>query len=93
MTLHDESMARHGELKRIKKQLKKMDDPGDHSDLKALVEKADEDMWDWMHTWEKPVPELSKEDKLQHYMEWHQKMEIVDEQIVKAIEMAKSQLQ
>ncbi len=93
MTLHDESMARHSQLKKIKKQLKKLDQPDQHRELRTLVVKADKDMWDWMHNWKDPDADLSKEEKLAYYDQWQKKMEIVDKQIIDALDMAKKELQ
>jgi|GEM_PF-4893750 len=86
MELHDASMELMSPLKKAKKSLEKLENPTpEQKATLAMVVQADEDMWAWMHGWENPDDELSKEEKLDYYELWHQKMKLVDEDMKAAI--------
>ena len=99
MAIHDSSMKYMGELKMLKKQLQEKIKSASGEEKQELqktleqVEKADKDMWDWMHNYKQPKEENITPDSLQKFFEEEKKkISIVDKQISEAIKNAKQLL-
>lgn len=94
MDLHDETMKLMSPAKKSIKSLKDIDQPSD-AQLQALesLTEAEDQMWNWMHTWEKPHADLPVIDKLAHYELWHEKMQLIDEEMRDALAKAEQYVQ
>ncbi len=99
MAIHDSSMKYMGELKMLKKQLQEKIKSASGEEKQELqkvleqVEKADKDMWDWMHNYKQPKVENTSPDSLKKFFEVEkEKISVVDKQIREAIKNAKQLL-
>jgi hypothetical protein len=96
MAVHDRSMPEHGKLFGYKKKLLAInetlsDSPEKTQLLKCLedLEKADEDMMDWMHHYKTPEDFMPFEEKKAYYIEQKKIIEEVEKLTQQVIEQAK----
>lgn len=96
MEVHDRSMPEHGKLFGYKKKLLAInetlpDSPEKIQLLKCLedLEKADEDMMDWMHHYKAPEDFMPFDEKKAYYIEQKKIIEDVEKLTQQVIEQAK----
>jgi len=85
MEVHDRTMKDHGEIFKLKKKLVAIDitrldsiEAGEVSKTIADLEKADEDMMDWMHHYTSPEDIMPYEEQLAYYKEEKKKIEDIE---------------
>jgi hypothetical protein len=85
MEVHDRTMKDHGELFKLKKKLLAIDltqldsiEAGEVSKTIVNLEKADEDMMDWMHNYKSPEEIMPFEEQLAYYREEKKKIEDIE---------------
>jgi len=103
ITVHDEAMARMGEIMRLKKELQTKAEADTTAEIQQTIqnlEAADEAMMNWMRGFKFPLTNNADvaadttdvADKIEYLHQEKEKMEIIDQQMVKAIEAAKKEL-
>ncbi len=103
IAVHDEAMARMGEIMRLKKELQTKAEADTTVEIQQTIqnlEAADEAMMNWMRGFKFPLTNNADEAadttdvaaKIEYLQQEKEKMEIIDQQMVKAIGAAKKEL-
>jgi len=100
IAVHDEAMGRMGEIMRLKKELQTKAEADTTASIQQIIqnlEAADKAMMDWMHGFKFPLTSNADETsdttdvavKIEYLQQEKEKMETIEQQMVKAIEAAK----